>query len=227
MHKTEPSRLHIYEECLLLAIGDRTGNVTVGADRAALLLASAILGELLVDEVISLERTNLPVKFQNAKNYRDPILDDAVSKLSTAAGSYTLQSWIGRISGSLKLLERCAQQLCERGILKPKEETGAWIFNRRFYPELNPEPENELRQRIRTAILSDDETDPRTATVIGLAAQMELLNSFTTHTERKQYANRVQAIGSSVSVANASRSIAAQRQTALLFATTGLFFMMG
>ena len=226
MNKTEPPRLHIYEECLLLAIGDRTGNVMIGTEQAALLLASAILGELLVDEVISLERSDLPIKFHEAKAYGDMILDDAVAKLSSAKGSYSLQNWIGRISSSHKLLDKCAQQLCERGILKPKEEVG-WFFNRRYYPELNPDPENKVRERIRTAILGDDEVDSRTATVIGLASQMELLNSFTTHAERKQYGHRVQAIGRSDSVSNASRSIAAQQQTAMLFAITGAFLMMG
>jgi protein-disulfide isomerase-like protein with CxxC motif len=69
-----------------------------------------------------------------------------------------------------------ARQLCRRGILRADEDKVLLIFTRKIYPEVNPEPENKLIERLRRAIFTDTrDIDPRTVVLLSLANSTGLL----------------------------------------------------
>jgi len=66
--------------------------------------------------------------------------------------------------------------LCERGILRASEDTILLLFTRKIYPEINPEPERRLIERLRHAIFTDSrDVDPRTVVLVSLANSTGLL----------------------------------------------------
>jgi len=69
-----------------------------------------------------------------------------------------------------------AQQLINRGILRADEDKVFLIFTRKIYPEVNPEPERKLIDRLHRAIFMDaEEVDPRTVVLLSLANTTGLL----------------------------------------------------
>lgn len=217
--------LHLYEECLLLAIGDKTG-AFVGIGQPSFLAAASILAELLLDGVLAIEGSQKSVVFNQHRSYNDPNLDDVLAKLSEASGSYTLQHWLGRLSGLPNFTDNCVQQLCDRDILKSRKETVLWFFNRKTYPELDPEPENRIRRRLREAIESDGEVAPRLTTLVGLAAQFDLLKSFMSISELKQYANRIEQLSQGNASVNATKDAIAAQQAAAECASTAAIIVV-
>ena len=217
--------LRLYEECLLLAIGDRTGAVLVMGQQASVLAASAILSELLLDGVVELEGPSKSVIFKQHQQYEDPNLQNIVTKLSEAKATYSLEHWLGRIAALTSFVDKCIQRLCDRGILESKEETVLWFFNRKTYPELDPEPENEIRERVRGAIKSEGEVPPKLVTLVGLAAQMNLLKTFMSVSELNEYADRIKKLSDGDSSVNATRKVIASQQAAANCAVTGALMM--
>jgi hypothetical protein len=69
-----------------------------------------------------------------------------------------------------------AEQLAKRRILRIDEDKVLWIFTRKIYPEVDPQPERELIERLRQAIFGDGaEIDPRTVVLLSLANSADLL----------------------------------------------------
>jgi golgi phosphoprotein 3 len=67
-----------------------------------------------------------------------------------------------------------------------------FFFKRNIYPVVNPVPKQEIIDRVRTAIFTDEERiDPRTVVLISLANGTDMLSEIF---ERKEVANRKQRI---------------------------------
>ena len=74
------------------------------------------------------------------------------------------------------LHHRVAAGLCKRGILRGDEDKILWLFRRRIYPEINPQPERKLIERLRKAIFGEGRrVDPRTVVILSLANGADLL----------------------------------------------------
>ena len=223
--------LQLYEEALLLAIGDRTGNVVINQSQASILISSAIFAELSIDESISLDGTENVVRLSDEyaesatddKNkdrvHIDPLIADVIQKLSSAKTSHSLKDWIGRVSGQAELLPKAAQQLCDRGILEAKVEKVLWFFSRDYYPEINPEPEKQVRDKVRSAVMGGASVEPKVATLVGLASQMNLLSQMLSPSELKEQSKRIEMISRGDACSNVSQQIFAYQQAALLSMT--------
>ena len=220
--------LQIYEEALLLAIGDRTGNVVINQSQASILISSAIFAELSIDETISLDGSDNVVRLSDEYAERttddknkdrmniDPLIADVIHKLSSAKTSHSLNAWIGRVAGQTDLLQKAAQQLCDRGILEAKVEKVLWFFSRDYYPEINPVPEEEVRAKVRSAVMGGAPVEPKVASLVGLASQMNLLSQILSPSELKEQSKRVEMISRGDACSNASQQILAYQQAAVL-----------
>lgn len=168
--------LCFHEEIMLLALRDEKGTVEFGS-MYGYALGGAILAELLLADRISVEEGKKKlVNLVSDEPIGDPVIDECLKKIAKAKRRAVVQNWVQSFSSLKKLHHRIAQGLCDRGILRADEDTVLLIFRRKVYPEINPQPERRLIERLRKAIFGDNQRiDPRTAVLISLADGANLL----------------------------------------------------
>ena len=169
--------LFLYEEIMLLALKDEKGTVAPGT-MFQYAIAGAILAELLLNNHIEIEevRKKKFIKAVDTSPVGEPLLHECLEKIRNAKRRATIQTWISRFVKVKNLKHRVAIQLTRRGILRTDEDKALWIFTRKIYPEVNPEPERKLIGRLREAIFTNKEdVDPRTVVLLSLAKSADLL----------------------------------------------------
>jgi len=177
---TADDHLYLYEEIMLLALRDKEGTISSGVMYQHA-IAGAILAELLLDNHITLDKTSKRklIDVTAAARVGDPLLDECLEKVRSKRRA-SMQTWISRFSGIKDLKHRVAGQLC---------------LSRKIYPEVNPEPERRLVNRLRNAIFTDtEELDPRTVVLVSLAHNTELLKATFDKKELKSRKKRIKQI---------------------------------
>jgi golgi phosphoprotein 3 len=182
--------LFLYEEIILLALSNDKGTILTSYPEYN--ISGAILAELLLEHRISIDRTQKQlVTINNSELIGDPIIDECLEKMVVEKGHVSLQTWISRFVDIQDLNNKVVRQLCSRGILRADEDKVMFFFKRNVYPEINPVPEQEIIDRVRTAIFTDEEQiDPRTVVLISLANSTDMLSEIF----GKEVANRQQRI---------------------------------
>ena len=141
-------------------------------------IGADLVAELLLSKRIEVEQSGKRklVNLVSPSPLGEPLIDQCLEKVSSAKRRAVLQTWVSRFAGVKNLKHRMAQQLCRRGILRADEDKVLLIFTRKIYPEVNPEPERELIERLRQAIFTDaGDFDPRTIVLLSLANSTGLL----------------------------------------------------
>ena len=170
--------LFLYEEVMLLALRDEEGTIASGT-MYQYAIGGAVLAELLLSERIAVEQIckRKLVNLVNSMPLGDPLIDECLEKIGQAKRRAVLETWVSRFLSVKDLKHRVAQRLCDRGILRASEDKILLIFTRKIYPEINPEPERKLIERLRHAIFTDDaDIDSRTIILVSLAKSAGLLN---------------------------------------------------
>lgn len=188
--------LYIYEEILLLALRDKEGTLLPMVNYP-LALGGALLAELLMSRTILLEakRKSKYITLNDEKLSGDLLLDECIEKIKQAKRKATMPIWISRFARIKNLKHRVAQKLCQRGILQASEDTILLIFKRKIYPQINPQPEQKIIQRLRQVIFStENDIDPRTIVLLSLAKSVNLLSSFLSKDEQKSQKKRIEQI---------------------------------
>ena len=174
---TIQTSLFLYEEVMLLALRDEEGTVASGT-MYQYAIGAAILAELLLNQRISVDKAKKKkiVSLVNSTPLGEPLIDQCLEKIVNAKRRASLQTWVSRFTGVKNLKHHAAQRLCDRGILKATEDTILLLFTRKIYPEVNPEPERRLIERLKQAIFTDSRNvDPRTVVLVSLADSTGLL----------------------------------------------------
>ncbi len=140
-------------------------------------LSGAILAELLLQGRIRLGgRKGNTVEAVNSVSVGDPLTDECLRQIRNARWRASASSWVQRFAGLRKLTQRVADPLCRRGILRAEEKRAMLLFKRTVYRTIDPAPKHETVERLHDAIFSDDgEIAPRTAVLISLAGNVDLL----------------------------------------------------
>ena len=192
---TENSSLSLPEEIMLLALHDEKG--TTGLESLyQYAIGGAVLAELLMRQRIRLDSSKKKaVYLANAKPLGDPLLDDCLALVQKAKKPAAAQTWVSKFAGTKNLKHRLAMRLCDRGIISADEDKILLLFTRRIYPEIDPQPEREIVERLRRAIFSDtDRLDPRTAVLVALAQSAGLLATAFDKKELKGRKDRIERI---------------------------------
>ena len=148
--------LFLHEEILLLALRDEEGTIASGT-MYQYAIGAAMLAELLLNRRIAVDESSKRklVDLVSSTPLGEPLVDECLEKISSAKRRTVLQTWVSRFAGVKSLKHRVAQELCRRGILRADEDKVLLIFTRKIYPEVNPEPERKLIERLRRAIFTD------------------------------------------------------------------------
>jgi hypothetical protein len=215
--------LHLYEELMLLALREDRGTVAANEMAFVYTLSGAVLAELLLLELIELEKVKKKdlVNVVNPGRVGDPIIDECMAKMEGAKRRASLDTWVSRLGGLKKLKHRVATQLCRRGILRADEKSVLLIFSKKVYPELDPEPERKIVERLREAIFTDStDVPPATAILVSLADKAGVLKNHFDKKELKARKNRIIEIGDGVAAAVAVNRVVDGIQAAVTVAIT-------
>ncbi len=174
---TTQNDLCLHEETMLLALRDEEGTIASGT-MYQYAIGAAVLAELLLSQRIVVDQSGKRklVDLVSSAPLGEPLLDHCLEKITSAKRRAALQTWVSRFAGVKNLKHLVARQLCKRGILRADEDKVLLLFTRKIYPEINPEPERELIERLRHAIFTDaPDVDPRTVVLVSLANSASLL----------------------------------------------------
>jgi hypothetical protein len=176
---TTPEPLWLHEEILLLALRDKEGTFASGGwHRHA--LGGAILAELLLAQRIRQNPADRKKRVEalSPKPLGEPFLDEGLERIRAARRPASLATWVERFAGWKELPHRIAKRLCERGILRADQRKILLLFRQRIYPEVKPEPERRLIDRLNRALFaSGTDVEARTVALVSLAYPAGLLRS--------------------------------------------------
>lgn len=188
--------LFLYEEIMLLALKDEEGTIASGTIYNYA-VGGAIIAELLLKKRIAVDQSKRKIFVSVIKTepLNNSLIDEWLIKMSSAKRQKTFQDWVTRIANTKDLKHRIAIQLCQRGILRMDEEKILLLFTRRIYPEINPDPEQEIIDRLHNAIFTDtDDVAARTVVLLSLAKSANILPVIFGKKEIKQRKKRIEQI---------------------------------
>jgi hypothetical protein len=181
-------RLLLHEELFLLALNDETGVGRVDLGVAGGMLADLVFAGAIEVENVKRDWQVHAVPFASSTNQ---LLAECVDDIRVSTKVRSAGHWVGRFGRKKDLRHRIAEPLVQRGILS-EEKRKRLLFTATRYPELDPGPEAEMTERLRSAILHDvTETDERTIALVSLGNASGLL---TNNLDRKMLRQRKERI---------------------------------
>lgn len=208
--------LHLYQEITLLALRDDKGTVSI--EHLANVLASALIAELVLKDKITLSDDKKKwVELTDPTVTGDPILDECLDKLANAKRRARLQTWALRFASIKKLHHRAAESLCQLGILKQDTDKVLLVFNRTIYPEINPEPERQIIDRLEQAIFIQDRgISARDVLLVSICNASGLLNRLFGRKRIKPHKTRIKQIIEGEAIGQATREMINAIQVAVI-----------
>lgn len=213
------TELFLHEDLMLLAFKDKEGTVTGGA-MYTYAIGGAVIAELVMAQRVKIEadRKRQLLTVVDSAALSDPLLDEWLAAITASKKRRQVSEWVGKIAGTRDLKHRVATQLCRRGILRTAEDQVLWIFTRRVYPELDPKPERELVGRLEAAIFGDEDVDPRTAVLIGIAYNCGILPAVFDKKRLKERKSRIAQIADGSLAVGATAEAIEAMQAAIMVA---------
>lgn len=215
---TRENRLSLPEEIMLLALHDEKGTTRLDSwYRYA--IGGAVLAELLMSQRLRLDGSRKTVFVANVKPAGDPLLDECLALVQKAKKPTTAQTWVMKFASVKKLKHRLAMRLCDKGILEADEDKILLLFSRKIYPEIDPEPERAMVERLRKAIFGDsDRLDPRTVVLVSMAHSTGLLPTVFDKKDLKARKDRLERIINGDALGQATKEAIEAVQAAVMVA---------
>jgi Golgi phosphoprotein 3 len=184
--------LTLPEQFLLLCLNDESGRfeecwVDYGLNAAAL-AELALRGRIRIGEK---DR----VSVDDPSDTGDDLLARALARLTGGRRPQRVGRCVaGLYRGRPSARQAVLQRLIARGILTIQEGRFLWVFPRTLYPAVDSAPENELRARLREALLGDAPVEQRLAVLIAILQGCDALDRILTRSELKRQKERIQAV---------------------------------
>ena len=104
-------------------------------------------------------------------------------------------------------------------ILRSDEDKVLLIFTRKTHPELDPRPEAEIVQRLRTVIFGDDsDLEPRTVILVSLGSTAGVLKNVFPKRDLKSRKDRIERVVNGELTGKATREAIQVAQAAMMVA---------
>ena len=215
-----PDPLHLHEEIMLLALRDKEGTVFSGT-MYNFAIGGAVLAELLMEKRIDVEEVKKKTfaRVLSSAPVGDPLMDECLSRIAGAKKRAQLRDWVSKFAQTKNLKHRVAERLARRRILRVDEDKVLWIFTRKIYPEVDPNPEWEVIERLREAVFGEsEEIDPRTVVLLSLAVSADLLKLVFDKKQLKSRKARIQQVVNGELTGKATKEAIEAMQAAVMVA---------
>lgn len=213
--------LYLHEEIMLLTLRDKEGTIASGTNYQYA-IGGGVLAELLLRNRVTVDEEKKKKKFlrlMDSTPFGDPVIDECLQKVITAKKRAQLQAWVSRFAGIKNAKHRVAEKLCRRGILRAEEDKVLMIFSRKIYPEIDPEPEREIIDRLSDAIFTDtQDVDPRTVVLLSLAKSADILKVNFDKKKLKTRKKRIEQVVNGETTGKATKEAIAAMQAAVMVA---------
>lgn len=206
--------LLLAEELFLLTHDDESGKPS-----ATMALDNGLAGALLLDLVeTGAARAEGKSLVPTAAEPSHPLLIAAQRVLRGSEKPRTAAHWVQHLPQSLKpMATTVGESLAVRGVLTERHRKVLGIFPTTEWPEVDPTPERELRQRLRRVLVDGEDADGRTGLLIALLQPLSLVRGVVGRGSARQAEARakeivkttVDAAVTSSAVADSVRSVQA------------------
>ncbi len=212
-------RLNLAEELLLLGLNDEKGTVLMAASLGLPYgLAGALLVELARTGLVRIEGKDLVAAPRGLA--RDEILDEILAAIRASPKTRRIDHWVGRFGRSGRIKKRLLARLVEKGILVREEGRLLWVFPTTRYPQMDPRPESQVRDEVRSALRGVGVPEERLAALIGLIHACDLVGVLVEKGERREAKKRAKEIGRGQPIGSAvGRAIEAVRAAVIIAAS--------
>ncbi|MBA3988770.1 GOLPH3/VPS74 family protein [Aliidiomarina maris] len=210
--------LALYEELMLLALCEEKG--TIQSAYIGYAVAAGVLAELKLQQRIKLESGRRKhVKVIDNSPVDDPVLAECMQIIRHAKRPKVLRSWVNHLAFIKDLNHKVAKNLAAHGVVDATEDKVLWLFTRRVYPEINPEPEQALRQRLRQLVMNPEAVvDARTVVLLALCQGAQLLPQVFTRKELREHKPRIKQLVKGNQLGDATREVIEAVQIAVMVA---------
>ena len=134
-----------------------------------------------------------------------PLLASAHAELLKSEKPRTAQPWVNRLPAALKPIRSgVGQSRAERGVLAERHRKVLGLFPATSWPEVDPEPERELRHRLTCVLVEDALPDPRTTVLVSLLSALGLVRRLVDKEHRKHSDKRAKDIARECATATAT-----------------------
>ncbi len=218
----QKDNLYFHEEIMLLSLREEDGKLETNAAYIyGSHVASAVMAELIMLGRIEVQKDdNFTVKLLSNEQTENELLNTALNLVNEDKKDRGASHWLSKFAAIKNLRERIAEGLCGRGILKAVEGKAFFFFDKTYYPELNPRPEQDLVARLEKAIFTETrEIDERTLVLLSLLRKSELLKIPFEGKALKERRHRMKEITEGNLVSEAAQKAAEAAQTAIMVAT--------
>lgn len=156
-------------------------------------LAAALLLDLAEAEVIVADGKNL-VTVPDAV-VEQPLLAATLQLMVESAKPRPADRWLYTFARKLRPLPaKVGEALVTRGVLNERRGKVLGLFPTTAWPELDPAPEEALRERLVSALERGTEPDPHTALLISLLGPLDLVVKVVDKEHRKAAERRAKEI---------------------------------
>ena len=194
----------IAEELLLLALDNKSGKPMLGSDRLEPALGGALIVELALMERIGVTphsegwRKRGRVTVINLTPTDDPELDAALQRLSEREGTkvkdFLSQSSTKKVRVTHQLRERLLDRLARSGAVIRQEGTVLGFIPRTTWPAQDAAAEEDLRARLRGALVNGTTPTERTVALIALLHVSGLVTKVLPGADKKLIKTRAKAL---------------------------------
>jgi hypothetical protein len=210
--------LILAEQLLLLFLDDETGSdqASWGGDPG---LAGAILLDLTAQRALTEDDGKLVAAPDAAPDH--PLLAVAHAAIAASEKQRDAKGWVGSLPKELKpLRERTAERLVENGVLTEERRKLLKIFPTKRFPQSDPEPERDLRERLRAVLLTERQPTPQDAMLIALLQPYDLVKKLVPRERRKDAKERAKTVAEGGAAAKAVDDTLKGVQAAVIASTT-------
>jgi hypothetical protein len=121
--------------------------------------------------------------------------------------------------GDAKPVERVGAGLAEKGVLGEERSKTLGLFKSVRFPERDPRPEQELRQRLRTVLVDGAEPTEWDALLLSLLVPLDLVKRVVDRSERKATEARAKEVADRGPVGESVRKEVQDEVTAMIVST--------
>lgn len=218
--------LSFVEETVLLLHDEDSGDfVQLPQSVFSVVIAGAALMDLAIRNRIDTDLERLTVV--DPRPTGDDILDDVLSAIvatqdkAAAASQFDISEALYNAATDADIYrERALKRLIQRGILKEENGRHLWVFRSRRYPLIDNTEQQEVRERLRHILVSDEIPDPRDIVLICLVDACSLLRFVLGADEIGARAARVEQLRKMDLIGQAVTKSASETDAIIHFAAT-------